>query len=143
MIRFFILTVLFLQLPICSVDSTQYDVRDRTCNKLVNYEKEIDWCFNYLDKEIELNKNNAYGRELLKNNENLKKAVLEANQLFFKLREKFTDIAFAKHGNYPATKGEIIEIDSSITNWFTSYMEEILFPTDWKEEFQKFNGNHS
>ena len=114
----------------------KYDVMEQTQKNFQDFKTHLKWYFSYLDQSAKKEQKNAYGRHLIKNKEELKKAIQDSNEIFLNLRKKLRDIALAKYGNYPDTNTEVIAIDAEVTGWYTTYLEAILFPEDWEKDFQ-------
>ena len=115
----------------------KYDLMEQTQKSFQDFKTHLKWYFSYLDESAKKERKNAYGRHLIKNKEELKKAIQDSNEIFLNLRKKLRDIALAKYGNYTDTNIECIAIDAEVTGWYTTYLEAILFPEDWEKDFQQ------
>lgn len=109
-----------------------YDLMDQTNHRFDAFQSELKWYFSNLDTEV---KNVSHDNQeyLTQQKDELKQAVEKATQIFLDLRMKFRDIIFAKYGNYPDTQIELAAALSEATGWYTTFVEELLFPRGWEE----------
>jgi hypothetical protein len=76
----------------------------------------------------------------LRQHQDKTKQIQEALEAFFALREKFSDVCDSPPDTVSSTFNGLIgsSIGLEMTDWFASYVEDKLFPSDWKIRFDEY-----
>ena len=130
----------------CFANGPQDSFGDRlvteAANRLDQYGQELLW-YSADMREEEINMKKRLGSKklydnYLKDNQQLEELISKTQMLFLDFRTCVREIVFARHGATPDANRLLAAPFADMTHWYVNFMEELLFPDDWKEQFQAY-----
>ncbi len=122
--------------------ATPYAIQDRTIAKLDRFEKALDWLVTHRKQLTEEQSKTLEELGLLDEvsnaNEIIEQEMIKAQEAFRQLRQHIYQIVLAANVSNHEVKELIIQSQAELVNWYTAYMENIVFPENWETCFQAY-----
>jgi hypothetical protein len=80
----------------------------------------------------------SFKAEELQDLKKLKTELKSLQKTFLDLRKKVCNVIQLQHGPYPYSTTLSIATTYEMTEWFTQYMEKLLFPENWEYQFEAY-----
>lgn len=119
-------------------ETSELDVLKSADERWGQFDKELDWFITISQKDIMTLTTSSFKAEELQDLKKLKTELKSLQKTFLDLRKKVCNVIQLQHGPYPYSTTLSIATTYEMTEWFTQYMEKLLFPENWEYQFEAY-----
>ena len=119
-------------------ETTELDVLKLAHARWGHFNKELDWFIAISKKDIMTLTTSSLKAEELRHLKKLKTELESLQKTFLDLRKKVCNVIQLQHGPYKYSNTLSIATIHEMTQWYTQYMEKLLFPENWEYQFEAY-----